>query len=275
MFEQYGNLIVCAIFIMLLAGCSSAAAVTPKPPLSTSEPTPIPSPASFPVPESGSLILKFIGNSCTMITASDGTRIVSDPYGDYEHPAGIGPLPKDLEANAVTVSHAHEDHSNTDAVGGSPQIITEAGTYQIGKIKVSGYAGFEGSPSGPSQNPHVVFVFEVDGVKIVHLGDSGPITDPDILAAVENADVILFNIDGYVIPAEQIVPFLQQVKAHTWIATHYSIREDARWQEAPTIDEFVKTLPSDLPVIRLGSEIVVTPDMPNQAAVLTSLALRK
>ncbi|MCJ7433867.1 MAG: MBL fold metallo-hydrolase [Anaerolineales bacterium] len=272
MFEQYGNLVVGAILIILLAGCSSAATV---PPSSTPGSTTIPSPTSFPVPELGSVILQFIGNSCTLSTASDGTRIVSDPYGDYEHPAGIGPLPKDLEADAVTVSHAHEDHNNSKAVGGSPQVITEAGIYQIGKIKVTGYAGFEGSPSGPSQNPHVVFVFEVDGVKIVHMGDSGPITEPDARAAVENADVILFNIDGYVIPAEQIVPFLQQVKARTWIATHYSLREDARWQGAPTIDEFVKNLPSDLPVVRLGSEIVVTPNMPNQAAVLISRALRK
>jgi L-ascorbate metabolism protein UlaG (beta-lactamase superfamily) len=288
MFARYKKLAIGVILITLLAGCSPAASATaplptstPAPPSPTLTPTTIPSstPAPtatlFPTPEPGTVILQYLGNSCTLIIASDGTRIVSDPYGDYMHPAGIKPLPKNLEANAVTVSHAHPDHNNIKAVTGSPQIIKAAGIYQIGMVKVTGYAGFEGSPSGPSKNPHIVFAFEVDGIKIVHLGDSGPITEPDVMAAIQNADVILFNIDGYVIPPGQIVPFLQKVNARTLIATHYSLRKDARWQGAPTIEEFLKTLPSDLPVVMLGSEIQVTPNMPKQAAVLIPLTLVK
>ncbi|MFZ2413957.1 MAG: hypothetical protein WAW16_07035, partial [Candidatus Cryosericum sp.] len=40
-------------------------------------------------PPSTHITLQFIGNSCTLITAPDGTRIVSDPYGEFEHPAGM------------------------------------------------------------------------------------------------------------------------------------------------------------------------------------------
>ena len=109
----------------------------------------------------------------------------------------------------------------------------------------------------------------------MHLGDSGPITQPDVLAAIENADVLLANIDGYVIPADQIVPFIQRAKVRTFIPTHYSLSTRARWQGAPTIDEFIKTLPADLPVVRQGSEIQVTPNMPTQVVELTSLALIK
>jgi L-ascorbate metabolism protein UlaG (beta-lactamase superfamily) len=64
----------------------------------------------------------------------------------------------------------------------------------------------------------------------------------------DNADVLLANIDGYVIPADQIVPFIQRAKVRTFIPTHYSLSTRARWQGAPTIDEFIKTLPADLPV---------------------------
>jgi L-ascorbate metabolism protein UlaG (beta-lactamase superfamily) len=245
-------LMLCALPI-LLVGCAAAT------------PTPAPAPVT----------LQFIGNSCTLITAPDGTRIVSDPYGDSAHPVGIGALPKDLEADAVTVSHAHPDHNNVNGVGGTPQLIMIPGTFQVGMVKITGYAGYEGSPSGPSQNPHVVFVFEIDGVKIVHLGDSGPITQPDVLAAIENADVLLANIDGYVIPSDQLVPFLQRAKVRTFIPTHYSLSTSARWQGAPTIDEFIETLPADLAVVRQGSEIQVTPNMPKQMVELTPLTLIK
>jgi L-ascorbate metabolism protein UlaG (beta-lactamase superfamily) len=217
------------------------------------------------------ITLTWIGNSCTLLTAPDETRIVSDPYHDDAHPPGLKPLPADLRADAVTVSHAHEDHSNAGAVGGSPRTITRAGTYQIGIVEITGYAGFEGSPEGPSHNPHVVFVFEAGGAKIVHLGDSGPITHPGVLSAIQNADAILFNIDGYVIPPRQIMPFLKLAKARTLIATHYSLSATARWKGAPTIEEFIKTLPSALPVIWPGSTIEITPGMPHQLAAMSPL----
>lgn len=227
------------------------------------------------ISESVSVTLEYIGNSCILITAPDGTRIVSDPYHDSPRPPGLEKLPSDMVADAVTVSHSHADHNNADAVGGSPQVLTDAGVFQVGMIKVTGYAGREGSPSGPSENPHVVFVFEIGKVKIVQMGDSGPITQPDVLAAIENADALLANIDGYVIPPDQIMPFVRRVKVRTFIPTHYSLSEDARWCDAPTIDEFLKTLPADLAVVRAGSQIQVRPNMPQQVATLTPQALVK
>lgn len=231
--------------------------------------------AADPTGTTSPVTLEFIGNSCTLITAADGTRIVSDPYNNSAHPAGLGPLSKDLEADVVTVSHAHPDHNNVKGVGGTPEVISAAGTYQVGMVKIAGYAGYEGSPSGPSDNPHVVFVFEIGGVKIVHMGDSGPITDPIVLAAVENADVLLANIDGYVIPPDQLVPFLRQAKVRTFIPAHYSLNASARWQDAPTVEEFIEILPTEMTVVRKDSTIQVTPNMPAQVAVLESLALIK
>jgi L-ascorbate metabolism protein UlaG (beta-lactamase superfamily) len=122
---------------------------------------------------------------------------------------------------------------------------------------------------------NVVFVFEIGGAKIVHLGDGGPITEPDGLAVIEKADVILVNIDGYVFPLDDVLPYLQRINARTFIPTHYSLRADARWATAETftIEEYLDTLPADVVVVRMGSEIQVTPGMPKQVAALTPLML--
>jgi hypothetical protein len=263
---------------LLLVACSHAARVgAPSPNASPPISAPLPSatPAATRPAQPQPVVLQFIGNSCTLITAPDGTRIVSDPYGDDSHPAGLRPLPGDLRATAVTVSHAHPDHNNVSAVGGAPRIITGPGTYQVGMVRVTGLGGMEGSPSGPSHNVHTVYVFEVGGVKIVHLGDSGPVTAPDALAAIANADVVLVNIDGYVFPLDQVLPWMQRIGARTVIPTHYSLRADARWgtAETYTIEEYLGTLPSGTAVVRMGSEIPVTPGMPRQVAALTSLML--
>ena len=218
--------------------------------------------------------IQLLGNACTLITAPDGTRIVSDPYNGIR-PAGLHLLPSDLKADAVTVSHAHHDHNNIQAVGGAPQIITEPGAYQVGMIQVTGYASREGSPSGPSDLRNVVFVFEIEKVKVVHLGDAGVIPEPEVRAAIANADVILVNIDGYVLSLDQLLPEMEKLEARTIIPTHFSVLESARWATAETLTlrEYLDSLPSDVAVVRTGSEIRVTPGMPKQVAGLTYLLL--
>ena len=218
--------------------------------------------------------LQLFGNACTLLTAPDGVRIVSDPYGN-ECPPGLRPLPDGLTADAVTVSHIHSDHNNVAAVGGAPQIITEPGVYQIGMVKVTGYASREGSPTGPSELRNVVFVFEVAGAKIVHLGDAGLIAEPEIRAAVAQADVILVNIDGYVLPLDRLLPEMASLQARTIIPTHFSVSPNARWATAETftLDEYLTSLPPDVVVTRMGSEIEVAPGMPRQVAGLPYLLL--
>ncbi len=216
--------------------------------------------------------IQLLGNACTLLTAPDGARIVSDPY-DRERPPGLRLLPDDLTADAVTVSHIHSDHNNAAAVKGAPQIITEPGVYQVGMIRVTGYASREGSPAGPSELRNVVFVFEVAGAKIVHLGDAGIIAEPEIRAAIANADVILVNIDGYVLPLEQLLPEMEKLHARTIIPTHFSVLENARWATAETftLEEYLATLPAGVVMTRMDSEIQVTFGMPKQVAGLPYL----
>jgi len=242
-----------SVLPVLIVGCAPAPTATPSP-------TPVP------------VMLQYIGISCTLITAPDGTRIVSDPYSALR-PTGLGRLPSDLEADVVTVSHSHFDHSYVEGVGGEPQIIQDPGAYQVGMVKITGYESYEGSPSGPSEIHNTVFVFEIGEVKIVHMGDGGVITPPDLLAAIENTDVIIVNVGGYVLPFDQFMAQMQQINARTIIPSHYSISQDARFYTWATVEEFLETLPPDVVVVREDSEIQVTPGMPEQVAVLAPLTL--
>jgi hypothetical protein len=82
------------------------------------------------------------------------------------------------------------------------------------------------------------------------------------------------NVDGCVLPLDEVLPQLEQANARTIIPGHCSIKEDVRWAAgAPTIDEFLEMFPSDTVVTRAGGDIQVTPNMPKQIAVLEPLAL--
>ena len=51
--------------------------------------------------------LRWLGHSCFLITAADGTRIITDPYGVYP---GLHYTQIEEEADIIVVSHKHGDH---------------------------------------------------------------------------------------------------------------------------------------------------------------------
>lgn len=229
-----------------------------------------------PVAAEGTLgvVLEYIGHSCFLLTSPNGASVLMDPYFDY--PGGLRPMPTDLAPSAVTVSHDHADHDNVACVPATTTVLRTAGTYSIGDIVVTGYAWREGSPFGSYGIPNVIFAFEVAGTKIVHLGDAGPVTDPEIAAAISDADVVIVNIDGYVIPNGQILPFMNEIRARTAIVSHYTVRKSSPFGSAPTIEQFFARLPED--VVRVASAentLVVTPGMPTQVLALTPTTLVK
>jgi L-ascorbate metabolism protein UlaG (beta-lactamase superfamily) len=259
------------IAFTMSGGCTSAASTptalpTNPPPTSTPTSTPTTLPANPP----GATTLQYIGHSSTLITAPDGTRIISDSYGD--HPSGLAPFPDNLTADVVTVSHFHPDHSNSSAVKGKPKIISDPGSLQIGVVKITGYYGDHGLILGNSSGNNTVFVFEIGGVKIVHLGAAGVVTQSDILAAMQNADVIIVDIMGDAAhPLQDEWNQLLERNVRTIIPTHYSFDGKPRYYGSATIAEFLQITRSDLPVVRQGSTLQIMANMPKQLVILAPM----
>ena len=242
------------IFIVLTfsGGCTSATS-TPA-----AIPTNSPSPTAQPTNPSEPTTLQYIGHSCILITALDGTRIISDPYGS-NHPSGLAPFPNDLTADVVTVSHFHPDHSNVSAVKGTPKIISDPGSYQVGVVKITGFEGDHGLVNGKSSGANTVFVFEIGEVKIVHLGAAGVVTQSDILTAMENADVIIVDVMGDTAhPLKDEMNQLLERNVRTIIPTHYSFEDQPAYYGSVTLDEFLQIVPSDLAIVRQGSTLQIT-----------------
>ncbi len=111
-------LLVSVIFGM--SACNSAASVEPilAPPVLFSSPAP----TSTSAPEVSPMSIRYLGHSSFYILASDGSCIVTDPYGIY--PPFLT-FPKGIEADGITISHVHADHTATDRVDGQPLIVRE------------------------------------------------------------------------------------------------------------------------------------------------------
>lgn len=222
---------------------------------------------------SSGVLLEYIGNTCILITAPDGTKIVCDPYRlvpgvDF----GLKELPGDLTADAITVSHGHWDHNNAAAFPGVT-VITACGEHQVGEAIIRGYGSFHSEHGEMSDQPNIVFVIEVAGVKIVHFGDSAVVTDPTIVADVANADIAILNIDPYVIPLDEGMPFMDRIAARTIIPSHYSHSQTVAEPQFVSLQAFLNRLDSEVIVSNGATEIRVTPRMPRQVVVLKPLFL--
>lgn len=79
--------------------------------------------------------IKWLGHASFLVTAEDGTRIITDPYGDF---GGLSYDPIQETADVVLMSHQHGDHAG--AVNGNPQVVTKTGVTTAKGIEFKGIA---------------------------------------------------------------------------------------------------------------------------------------
>jgi L-ascorbate metabolism protein UlaG (beta-lactamase superfamily) len=264
-------LILASVGLLFLAGCSQATAA----PTLTPAPTLTATPASTSTPAGAPVLLEYIGHACFLLTAGDGTRIVMDPYNSNAAPSEIAKFPPNIVADIVTVSHFHPDHDGISGVGGKPRPIFQPGSDQAGAVKITGYKSDHGYLNGVPAGDNTVFVFEVAGMKIVHMGAAGVITQSDILAAIENADVVMIDAMGTDShPVPEMMAQLRKSNVRTIIPAHNSFSDATLYFASITVDEFIRLLTPEEVVNRMdGSSITVTPATPVQVLILKPSAL--
>ena len=177
--------------------------------------------------------ITWIGHACFFIEAPEG-RIVTDPFAE-EIPYAF---PK-LEADLVTVSHAHFDHNAADRVGGGPSVVRTVGTFEIGGILLEGIPGFHDDEGGAARGESILYAFTLDGIRIAHLGDLGTLLSDEQQAALSDVEILFIPVGGnYTIDAKQaasVIAGLPQVKLV--IPMHFKTAAIAEWPIA-TVEEF-------------------------------------
>jgi len=153
-----------------------------------------------------------------MITSDSGIRIITDPYKTG------GALQYDEikeSADIVTVSHDHFDHNYVESVGGNPEVVKES--KDVKGIKFSGIPTYHDDTGGSQRGNNVIFCFEVDGIRVCHLGDLGhPLSDKQV-AEIGKVDILLIPVGGnYTIDARVATEVSGKLAAKVIIPMHYN-----------------------------------------------------
>lgn len=180
--------------------------------------------------------VKWLGHASFLITSETGIKIITDPYN-----VGSGLSYGEIRESAdiVTVSHEHGDHNNVAAVKDSPQVVKGAGAKEAKGIKFKGVSTYHDEAQGGQRGPNTVFCFEVDGLKVCHLGDLGhALSDKDV-AEVGKVDILLVPVGGFfTIDARVATAVSGKLAPKVIIPMHF--KNDKLAYPIAAVDDFIK-----------------------------------
>ncbi len=178
--------------------------------------------------------VKWLGHASFLITSDKGVRIITDPYktgGNLKYAEVKGP------ADVGTVSHEHYDHNNVAPIEGKPQVVKSSA--EVKGINFSGIATFHDENKGKDRGTNTIFCFEVDGVRVCHLGDLGHKLGDDEAAKIGKVDILLTPMAGfYTIDANVATEVSNKLKPKVIIPMHFKC-ERCDFPVA-TVDDFLK-----------------------------------
>jgi L-ascorbate metabolism protein UlaG (beta-lactamase superfamily) len=200
--------------------------------------------------------------------AADSATVVVDPLGDVAALAARGGLKlayPDIEgvsADLVLVTHEHRDHNGVDRIEGDPMVLrSTAGRLQSPIGEVLAVASEHDDEAGTRRGPNTIFVFELDGVRVAHLGDFGQRALRDEQAtAIGAVDLLFVPVGGGVtIDAEQADAVVERLGPRWIVPMHYRTH---RVDFLDTADAFLERMAN---VVRLESPAFDTAALPADA----------
>jgi len=169
--------------------------------------------------------IQFFGQSCFQFKGKN-TIVVTDPYSASY--TGLNRLKK-LSADIVTVSHQHEDHNFVGAVKGTarrpkPFVIDGPGEYEVGGVFVQGISSYHDQEKGKERGKNTIYCFEIDGLRLVHLGDLGTELSSRQLEEINGGDILLIPVGGtFTIDAAGAMKVVNQIEPRIVIPMHYKL----------------------------------------------------
>ena len=204
--------------------------------------------------------ITYLGHASFLLETAAGTRIVTDPYAQ-----DILPHPVE-KADVVTSSHEHGDHCDFSQVKGDYVIVNSEKAVTFLDVKITCVPCWHDEVQGQKRGPNRAYIFEADGLKIVHLGDLGEAPTPALIAACSGADVLLIPVGGFfTLSGEAAAAAVKALRPKLTVPMHYRCPGhsfDAISTEAP----FLAALDGDVPVQRLDA---LTEPFPTGVVLLT------
>lgn len=189
--------------------------------------------------------ITFLGHSSFKIKSSSVT-LVTDPFD----PKMVGLKFSSQEADIVTISHDHPDHSYLNSIQNPKKIISSPGEYEVSGVSFIGIGSFHDDQKGSLRGKNTIYVIEIEKLRLCHLGDLGHELSESQIEEIGDIDILMIPVGGeYTIDAQKAVEICRALEPNFIIPMHYKIEglNEETFEKLLPVDEFVKQmgLPSE------------------------------
>lgn len=176
----------------------------------------------------------YLGHASFLIESSKRT-IVVDPYADGSVPNLT--FPKGIEVDQVFCSHGHYDHNAINLV---KEKISPRAVETVERVVPHDHEG------GKKRGLNTIRMFNVDGYKVVHLGDTGCVPEASLLEPFKNCDVLLAPINGFfTINPSELKEICKIINPRIVVPMHYYVKEkNAGYPDDNMFEKFKKEFPN-------------------------------
>ena len=179
----------------------------------------------------GKVTIRWHGQSFFELVSSKGTRIVFDPHAIEAYGK------REVSADLVCISHLHNDHTQVGVIRNQAKAKILVGLRTNGKktewnaidegfsdAHISTVGVYHDDEEGMLRGKNSIFIIEVDGLRIVHLGDLGHLLTAKDIKKIGIVDVLMIPVGGvYTINGAQAKEVVNQLKPRQVILPmHYA-----------------------------------------------------
>jgi L-ascorbate metabolism protein UlaG (beta-lactamase superfamily) len=215
-------------------------------------------------PAAGKVTIRWHGQSFFEVQSAQGVRVVLDPHSLDAFGRNV------VQADVVLMSHLHPDHVQVGVVENLKQAKVIPGLKDLkgdGKrvewnnvdetvkdVHIRSVGTFHDNKGGLERGKNTVFVLEMDGLRIVHLGDLGHKLTDDQVKRIGPVDVVMVPVGGvYTLNGTDASEVVDQLRPRRYIIPmHYAV--DA-YEDVLKPDEFLEEQ-KDRPIKKLDTNLL-------------------
>ena len=205
--------------------------------------------------------IQWLGHACFRMEYGDWSLVI-DPYEDGSV-SGLGNIRQN--ADAVCCTHGHGDHA---AVGNVTLSGREAPKdYALKTIEVP-----HDHHGGEKRGMNKIHIFSFGSLRVVHMGDTGSVPSPEILAQLRGCDLMLIPIGGFfTIDGSEAAQIVRETAPRAVVPMHY--KTDAfGFGVLATPDAFIELVGGEVTKLD-GSAFDLTADAPKGIVIPIPAAL--
>lgn len=135
------------------------------------------------------IFISWLGNSSFLIKTSIGKRILIDPINKF-HSCKI----ENFNPNIITLSSNDFKCDCITNLSQDIKLISEKGEFNTDLGIIKGISSFNDNLNGLKRGKNTIFIYNIDGLKICHLGYLGHILDYDTLELLKNCHILFLPI---------------------------------------------------------------------------------